>query len=256
MNACLPILPRLILFGLLCGLTHPMPAQRAPQDWTLEEVLSAIEDANGGMEAIEATTNIRVRGSVQTETVSYEFLLLKKRPDKMRIKMMLKGRSIETGFNGITGWRRTSQGEREKIEEMNDAALEAANLDVDFDGPLIGEAMPGMERRLLGVERHGRVDYFIIEVRGPATVTRHYIDSRSFREWKTVRERLGAEDDAGETVTEYTDYRRLGSIWLAYLVEKRYADGRRETITIESAELDPGLLDQVFDVPRNWMEGS
>ena len=256
MNASQPILKRLLFLFFLCGLATPVPGQRAPQDWTLEEVLAAIEEANGGRQAIEATTNIRVRGSVQTDTVSYEFLLLKKRPDKMRIKMMLKGRSIETGFNGITGWRRTSQGEREQIEEMSDAELEAANLDVDFDGPLIGDAMPGMERRLLAVEREGRVDYFVIEVRGAATVTRHYIDSRSFREWRTVRERFGADEPAGETVTEYADYRRIGSIWLAYLVEKRYPDGRRETITIESAELDPGLLDQVFDVPRNWMEGS
>jgi hypothetical protein len=250
------LLPCFMLLTGLCGLGNSAVAQKALQDWSLEEVLGAIESANGGLNVIEATTNIRVRGSVDTGDLTYEFLLLKKRPDKMRIKMMFKGRSMETGFNGLTGWRRTSQGERDEIVEMSASEFAQANLDVDFDGPLIGPPMAGVERRLMGVERFERVDYFVIEVRGQSLVTRHYIDSRTFREWKTIRETVDDSGQPFETVTQYADYRRLGSIWLAYEVEKRYPGGRIEKISIESAELDPGLLDQVFDVPRNWMEGS
>lgn len=229
-------------------------AEKPVQEWTLEEVLEAIATANGGMDIIEATTNIRIMGKVNSGSSSYDFLLLKKRPNKMRIKMMFKGRSVETGFNGLVGWRRISQdGIAREIVELTPEELEEANLDVDFDGPLIGEPVEGTELRLIGVERSGRVDYFVIGVLRGGIENRHYIDSRTFKEWKTVRETTDSAGEPLEIVSEYFDYQRLGTFWLAYRLEKRYSDGRRETIEIKTAEMDPGLIDQVFNLPRDWL---
>lgn len=250
---------RIFLLCFAACATLPMSsglllADKALEDWTLTDVLEAIETANGGKEAIEATTNIRIRGKIDNQEIEYEFVLLKKRPDKMRIKLMFKGRSTETGFNGIGGWTRVTQNGQRQVSELTAEEIATSSLDVDFDGPLIGELFPGFERRLIGVERFGRVDYFVVEVSKSNVRTRHYIDSRSFKEWKTVRE-IKQEDGTLKTVeSEFFEYERRGTIWLANRVERRFDDGRRETIIIESADIDPGLLDQAFDVPRDWSE--
>lgn len=220
--------------------------------WTLEDILSKVESTNGGIDAIESTTNLRVRGEVLTDGVEYEFLLLKKRPDKIRIHLMLKGRSIETGFDGTTGWRRVWVNGRDTVEQLSEADLANANLDIDFDGPLIGDPLPGTERSFDGVERINRVDYFVVRVENDLARSRHYIDSRTFREWRTIREILEDGTVTGTVVTNYFQYNRHKTIWLAEKVVRTLPNGKTETIMVKEAEVDPGILDRVFELPRQW----
>jgi hypothetical protein len=222
--------------------------------WTLEDVLAKVEQTNGGIDAIESTTNLRVRGQVITDGISYEFLLLKKRPDKVRIHLMHQGRSIETGFDGETAWRRVWANGRDKVHKLSDAELANANLDIDFDGPLIGDSLPGTERSFEGVERINRIDYFVIRVENALSRTRHYIDSRTFREWRTIREVLEAGEVTGTVVTTYSQYRRHNTIWLAERVDRELANGKTETILVKDAEVDPGILDRVFELPKQWSD--
>lgn len=238
----------LFLLGLL-----PLVALDAGQ-WTLEEVLGRLEEANGGLKTIESTTNFRVQGEVRNGETVYDFLLLKKRPDKVRIHLMHQGRSIETGFNGQRGWRRIWVQGRDRVAELTDFELASANLDIDFDGPLIGPVLPGTKRELLGVERIDRVDYFVILVEDPQARSRHYIDARTFREWKTVREILKDGEVATTVETVYSRYRRHKTIWLAEQVERIFQDGSSELILVKQAEIDPGLLDRVFEMPEQWAE--
>ena len=72
------------------------------EDWTLEDVLKKIEEANGGSEAIEAVTSARFLGEVKASGSSYDFVLLKKRPGKMRIHLLFINKSVENGINGKT----------------------------------------------------------------------------------------------------------------------------------------------------------
>jgi hypothetical protein len=248
----LPTIARSVLFtSVFAALIPALPGARA-EDWNLESVLRKVEEANGGINAIESTTNLRVRGTVEAEGVTYDFLLLKKRPDKVRIHLMHKGRSIETGFDGTTGWRRTWIQGQDRVAVLSEAELASANLDIDFDGPLIGEPLPGISRSYLGMERIDRVDYFVVLVESELHRTRHFIDSRTFREWRTIREILKDGEVEGEVVTTYFQYKRHKTIWLAERVERLLPGRKLEVITVTDAEVDPGLLDRVFAVPKQW----
>jgi hypothetical protein len=239
--------------AVFCTLAFPPRADAIDEDsWTLEDVLAKVEQTNGGIDAIESTTNLRVRGEVISDGMTYEFLLLKKRPDKVRIHLMHQGRSIETGFDGETGWRRIWVDGRDIVRKLSDAELANANLDIDFDGPLIGDPLPGTERAFDGVERINRIDYFVIRVENSHARTRHYIDSRTFREWRTIREILEDDEVTGTVVTTYSQYRRHNTIWLAEKVDRKLSDGKVETILVKDAEVDPGILDRVFELPKQW----
>lgn len=223
-------------------------------DWTLEDVLKKVEEANGGIEAIEEISNIRVRGEIVTPDNAYDFLLLKKRPNMVRIHLLFQGRSVENGFDGKTAWRRLWLKGRDRVKKLTAAELAQTNLDIDFDGPLIGDAMPGETRRFLGVERIERVDYFIVLVESDLVQTRHYIDSRNFREWKTIREILEDGEVVAATESEYFDYNRHKTIWMAHRILRTLPDGTTETVIVEDAEIDPGILDRAFEMPKQWSQ--
>lgn len=245
----------LLLAFVSLGVVSSLEAVNA-EDWTLESVLKKVEEANGGIDAIESVTNLRVRGEIVTPDMAYDFLLLKKRPNMVRIHLMFPGRSVENGFDGKKAWRRVWIKGVDRVEELSGADLAKTNLDLDFDGPLIGEALPGMEREFEGVERIDRVDYFIVLVKGEHVITRHYIDSRNFREWKTVREVYEDGEVVSTATSIYSDYQRHKTIWLAHRIRRILSDGSEETVVITEAEVDPGILDRAFAIPRQWSSAS
>jgi hypothetical protein len=220
------------------------------EDWTIEEVLRKVEEANGGQEAIQSITNVRIRGSISGPLASYDFVLLKKRPNKFLLNLMYKGRSIETGYNGEKGWRRINKGESVTIEELEGPDLDGMLTEADFDGPLIGSPPPGVARRLVGIERIDRVDYFVVEVEGPRGLFRHYVDSRSFREYKVELVTPAKESSYQPSMTIYDDYERYGTIWVAMNVKRMLQSGDTETVQIHQVEANPGLLDFIFEKPR------
>jgi hypothetical protein len=246
------LLNGLILAGLGWGWPNPFVYALDGGEWTLEAILERVVEANGGAESLAATTNFRILGEVETASGSYEFLLLKKRPDKVRIHLLQKGRAIETGFNGEVGWRRFRENGQERVVELSEEELRAANLDLDFDGPLIGEPAPGTKRSFEGVERVGRGDYFVVRVETPEFRTLHYIDPRTFREMQTIRSELRDGEVVAEVKTEFFQYRRHGGIWLAERLERKLPDGTTETIHVRQAEVNPGILDQAFEKPGSW----
>lgn len=246
-----PIQTRSLLFGFLFALALGGLGASESGGWTLEEVLSRVEAANGGMEAIESVTNLRVLGEVETNGVTYDFLLLKKRPDKIRIRLMMKGRVIETGFDGETAWRRLRDNGQEQVFPLSEEELAAASLDIDFDGPLIGQPLPGTKLSFGGIERIGRGDYFVVLVEKENSISRHYLDARTFRELRTVGQRIEDGEPGKEVLTEYFEYKRHGTIWFAERVERELPDGGREIIRVRQVELDPGVLDRSFAMPAS-----
>ena len=251
-NAYRPI----ILILVLTLFSAPLPANL--EDWTLEDVLQKIEEANGGLESIESVTNARFLGEVEGDDSSYDFVLLKKRPNKMRIHVKLYQRSIENIFDGNKGWRRFTQKGFDKVVPIEGKELDQMSMEADFDGPMIGSVPEGMERRLSGVERIDRVDYFVIELESDYELSRHYIDSRTFREHKSIKLSKPEEGEPQETVSYFHDNERHGQIWVSHRVERHLPDGKREIVLIKDVEINPGILDRTFNQPeeRNPVPGN
>lgn len=246
--------PLNLRFALCCLLllSAPLLAPAAGlEDWSLEQVLDKVADANGGKDALESVTNVRIRGNIVGQDNTVEFLLLKKRPSMMRLRLSFKGRAVEVGFNGFTGWRRHSEGDSQKVVSITGDDLDELELEADFDGPLVGPAGENVTRTLYDIERIDRVDYFIIEVTKPNIVSHHYVDSRTFREMKLIQKRTLSSGEVSETTTYYHDYARFGSIWIAMRSERHLPGGQTETVTVEKVDVNPGLLDRAFDMPES-----
>lgn len=234
----------LTVSGLSCVLFG-----QSNEEWTAEKVVERIETVNGGEEAIHEVTNVRVQGEVLSDGRTYDFVLLKKRPNKVRIQLHYRQGSITTGFDGDKAWRRLRQGERTRIEVLDAAEFAKQSLETDFDGPLIGPVAEGVEREFAGVERIDRVDYLVMEVHYGETFTRHFIDPRTFRELKMNK--FVREDGEFTEVASarYNDYERFGPFWLATRIERKLDSGTRETLRIDRVELNTAIIDRVFEKP-------
>ena len=239
----------LIFFLTLSLLAGPLQAAGL-EDWTIDDVLAKVAEANGGQEAVDKATNARFKGSIKGAEDSYDFILLKKRPNKLRMRLNMYKRSIENGYDGQSGWRRFRQDGYDRVIDLEGDELESLRLQADFDGHLVGTAMEGVDRRLVGIERIDRVDYFMVEVSTPLESTRHYIDSRTFRELKTVKQITLPSGESVEMVTFFHDLQRHEQIWVAHRVERQLPGGKTETILIEDVEINPGILDLAFDKPK------
>ena len=245
---------RIILCVLILSLSSSGFAFNA-EDWSVEEVLVKVLEANGGRENIDAISDVRMRGVIEGAETNYDFLLLKKRPNKLRVHLISKGRSVETGFDGIRGWQRVWQGPEDTVRELDSAEMAETGLDTYFDGPLISRDRPLVTRSLEGVERINRTDYFLVKVVEPKAVTVYYVDSRTFREWKTVRTVLDKDGEVKDTIeTIFEDYAKYAGIWIAETVIRTTSNGAQERIILNDIELNAGILDRAFVIPHQWSD--
>jgi hypothetical protein len=220
------------------------------EDWTIDAVLEKILEANGGEESLKSATNARFRGEVKSADEAYDFVLLKKRDNKMRIHRNMYKRSVETAFDGKAGWRRFTIDDRTKVIDLEGDELSAMRIQADFDGPLVGPATEEVTRRLVGVERIDRVDYFIVEVTTPVDSSLHFVDSRTFRELKVIKKSTSPSGEPVESVSYFYDIQRHAKIWVAHRVERHKPDGQIEIILINDVEINPGILDLAFAKPE------
>lgn len=240
----------LVLVSLWGGIGPATVGAQEAGDWDLERVLGRLEQINGGEEAIQGVRNVRMQGRLETAEGTHEFTLLKKRPNKFRLILRLDEGTVDTLFNGEEGWRRVKQGDQERFQELSPSELERLKPEVDFDGPLLGPALEGMERSFLGVERIERVDYFVVSTEIGDIQTRHYIDARNFREQKMERYLLEGGEWKLEVTGNYHDYEKVGPLWLARRIERIRESGPNESLHLEKIDLNTALLDRVFELPE------
>lgn len=236
----------LLLVPAVVSATEP-----ATGGWTLDKVLDRLEQANGGEEAIQAIRNVRIQGRVESGEQELEFTMLKKRPNRLRLILRMEEGLVTTYYDGEEGWRTLERNGQVRTVQLEEEETADFLMETDFDGPLLGEAMPGMERTFLGVERIDRVDYLVVETRWRDTQTRHYIDSRNFRELKMERYELSDGEARLVTTAYYKDYKKFGPLWLAQRIERVPEGAALEVVLVEQVDLNTALLDRAFRAPQS-----
>lgn len=243
--------PHTVLFVLMVLVTGINAAPGKPiEKWNIDDVLGAVADANGGMESIESVTNARFMGRVEGSDSSYEFVIMKRRPNRIRSRLIMEEEVFETGYDGEVVWRRYEKDAFNRVERVEDPEFVSnMRIEADFDGPLIGPAEEGVSRRLVGIERIDRVDHFVVEVKRPLQVALHYIDSRTLREMQVVRTINPDSGNPEVIVSRFHDLQNHNGIWVAMRVVKEFKNGETEVVLINSVEMNLGILDFSFKMP-------
>lgn len=218
---------------------------------TAEAVLDAYIEANSGRKGLEAVRSLRMRGRVEERGQNMSIALVKKRPNYKRLTMEQGAVHFTVSSDGKTGWKQTRANGQSKVEALSPEDLSNMVSDGDFDGPLVDGGPGILETKLVGTGRLGRTPCYVIEIVRESDTTRYILDARSFRELRSIS--TTKLPDGSEAVVESRmyDYTRAGGIWVAQRIERWVKGERISRLTIDSIEVNPGVLDSYFTEPTS-----
>ena len=137
---------------LLLLFTAPGHQASADQDPELQRILKAHVDAMGGWRAWNKVESIRLTGTIEREGETYDFCIIKKRPDQIRVTLTFdiegtqgeKAQAIQSS-DGKNGWKATRLAGDQKIEKiaLNEAETEQLVSDSNIEPKLINFMLRG-----------------------------------------------------------------------------------------------------------------
>ena len=213
--------PALLLIPGLLAAQAPPGAPPDPATMTLDQVLSKIYDAQGGLAKLKAIQSKRILGHIEGLPDPISFDQLNARPDRIRLTTKTAAKAASEGvpavpaatqvktFDSRTGWA-WSDTEAPRVLEPEEIKV----LDSDFDGPLVDSAAKGIKVDYLGVQTFQNQKALTLKVTfKDKRVQTMYFDPKSFLKFSQVN----GEGKAG-TELDYWDYQEVDGIPMAYTV--------------------------------------
>lgn len=236
------------LFALCCALTTALSAQTAPLE-TIEDVMAAFVEANGGEEGVSKVRSIRARGTITIAGKKRELTLLRKRPNLKRITLHMGNMLVHRGFDGEVSWRLLeAEDGRRQLSILEGEEKERFENDQSILGLLFLTEEDGVEHTLSGVEYVGRIPAYVVDSSYLGDERRAFLDARTFRVLKF--EYTAGEDNESMVVESLSEYTRAGSVWVARRSE-RLTDGKLSgVIELDRIEVNNGLFETIFSVPE------
>lgn len=214
---------------------------------TVDEVLDRYIQALGGRAAIEKIesrvaklTLLRPKlinsgtpdAAMITRGESWQMEVWQKAPDKYLAVITTPSGVIQQGFNGVSGWVQTAEGQR----AMSSAAVAQVRRQADLRAELkLKERYSAL--KVIGRERVGAHDTYVIEAASPnQRKEKLYFDVQSgllLRRVALSETILG--DDPEQT--DYEDYREVGGVKLPFTIIVSFLDDSHYGTTRRYAEI-------------------
>jgi outer membrane lipoprotein-sorting protein len=218
---------------------------------SLDEVMTKIIESSGGGDAWKAVESARITGRMVRlhDWKAGPFSLELKRPNKWRREVGRKGGMEITAFDGETGWMLRPK--RTEPWPMTPLAVSLIGFEVPFFGPLLlDSSTEGDNIELLGEENVGGTTACKIKVtRQSGDVDHIYVDAERFLVFRL--DRRTQNPAIVERQTFVGNYKRVGALMFPHTLEVRETDMTTlSTMTIDRVELNPGIGDDRFAMPR------
>ena len=158
-----------------------IPALASAQ--TVDDIVAKHIQARGGYDKLKAIQSIKMTRTVATPFTNVQLIVYKKRPNLARYEQTPKGQTTTTarGINADAAWDTLAGG---KIATRPDkVALEAREVDADFDGLLVDWKEKGHTVTLEGTEPYAGSQAYKLKVTTKGGFVRDvFIDTKSFME--------------------------------------------------------------------------
>jgi hypothetical protein len=218
---------------------------------TAGEIIAKHLAARGGLEKIKAIQTERVSGRISFGVgTEGPFIVDSKRPLKMRMEIVLQGKTLVRGLDGKIGWQINPFGPQTGAEPMS--AEDSANIakEADFDGPMVDSQTKGVHIELVGKEDVDGKPAWKIKVTLPdGSVDYYFIDQASYLVIEWQGERI-AQGKPVTYVSTFSDFRKVGELTFPFAVESTAAGSDvKQQITTDKIELDVPLDDSLFTMP-------
>lgn len=217
---------------------------------TLDEILTKIFLARGGMDRILAIDSERISGRIAFGEISGPFLVELKRPLKMHMQLTVQNMTMVRIYDGKSGWANNPFNGQANPDPMSEQDLKNINEEADFDGPLVDHEEKGNKVELVGKEKFKDKDVWRLKLTTKNNDVRYYLydaDSFFLLKWEGQRKYAGKELPVQ---TFFSDYRDVSGLRFPFELDSgSSATDITQKITIEKIELNPDINDAEFAKP-------
>jgi hypothetical protein len=212
---------------------------------TPSKFLKDAEKALGGTPSLQRVASLYRRGKVTRveDGSSGNIVIQSSRPNHYNISFDVGGIEIESGYNGRSGWTRDS---RNGLRTVTGAASVALQAEASFRNSLWLDAKKTKAKIIAGgrAEVGGKTANVVILNTAKGATVKLFFDAASRL---LVREEFG--DGASKRVFEYSDHRRVGSIYQPHRMAIEM-DGDRYDVVFDEIRPNQQIVRSEFDYPN------
>jgi outer membrane lipoprotein-sorting protein len=221
--------------------------------YTAAELAAKNVEAKGGLEKLRAISSLRLEGriSVNNGTLEFTSVTLVKPPGSIRYEAAIQGLTQVQAYDGKQAWQiNPFQGRKDPERLSADDAKGMGEDAADFAGPLVDYEARGYTLDYLGTEDLDGSPALKLRVSRPnGDITFVYLDPDQFLDVRIVNRRI-EHGVPHETVTDYSDYEKVGEVYLPFAQDSWTKGTTDHQITqIEKAQANTPIDDGVFRFP-------
>jgi outer membrane lipoprotein-sorting protein len=231
--------------ALVCLVPQSSSAQ------TLNQILSKVYVARGGLTHIHALRSERVSGTISFGSeASGPFTVELKRPMKMHMTLAVQNQTMIRVFDGTEGWANNPFAGKLNPVAMLEDDLKNISEEADFDGPLVDYAKKSNKVELVGKDKVEDTEVWRIKLTTKSGDVRYYLfDAKSFLllKWEGKRRAEGKEYPVE---SYFHDYRDVGGLKFAFEIDSgSSATDLTQKLVIDKIELNVNFPDSDFAKP-------
>ena len=239
---------RLIAMGLLMGLIafSPLVAQAMDAD----ELIAKNLEASGGLEKIQSVKSVKHTGKFLAQGMEFPFIMIQKRPNKMRIEAEIMGSTMIQCYSGEKGWAINPMTGSSNPQPMSEIEEKSFKLQSDMDGPLVDYAEKGYTVEYIGEEDvEGTPTHQLRIDTNDGIVMDVFIDAEYFLIIKSSN-KITVDENEFETQTYMSDFQEIEGMVVPFAIETRSGDAVMNQIMMEKAEYGVEVDDSLFAMPE------
>ena len=223
----------------------------ALQAQTVDEILDKNAAAKGGWDKLRAMKSVKMTGKMSMGGMEAPFVLLKSRPENVRMEFTVQGMTGIQAYDGTTGWMVMPFMGKKEPEAVSGDMLKDLQEQADFDGQTVDYKKKGNKVELLGKEEiEGTPAYKLKLTTKAGDESIIYIDADSFLEIKMQSKRK-IQGQEIETETTIGNYQEVNGMLFPMSIEmKPKGAPSGQAITITKVEVDTPLAADLFAMPK------
>ena len=228
--------------------TPPNAEAKPAATVTAEQILNAYIKAIGGQDAAAKLTTIVYTGSIQrSEGRNDAVEITMKGTDKYLVKRKTAQGTIVQGIDGAAGWVKDNNGSRQlpgpDVEQVKQRAVVYRAIKV---------AEPPAKMRVLGLERVGHRDAFVLGLTiDPKTTRKYFFDAQMGLLLRMVTTKQTMLVPLPEQM-DFEDYRDVGGVKLPFTILTSDVDVfSPATRKFTDIKINVAVDDPVFKMPAN-----
>ena len=242
----------LILFISLAFLT-PSYGQ------TADSVVTLNITARGGLSRLEKISSVKMVGVTTLQDLQAPFSILLKRPNKMRLEVLIHGDTLVQAYNGNIAWTILPTPNGNQLRKLSPMQANDLKHQADIDGPLVHYKQKGYTVQYGGTSEVNNHKTYKLRLTGKdGGITTLHIDTKSHftiseTSIKKIRTNVASPlpDKILRVTTYFDDYRKVEGVALPYKIETLVDGEKISNMDIDTITLNVTVPDDLFDYPAS-----